>query len=180
MTPKQYFGLVAVALVAGIVGAVMIGKVAPQLGGSFAGGIVPNQLFTVNASADTVTPIVPNLAVTNALELGGTATANQLTSIYAGTSTIGQIVLGTTTSTSAATTTVITIPSGSVTVGEPCGLYGLTSAPSSTAFEMNLAITSVNAASSTASGTVTYVNGGAVSVTVATGTFRYVCGQSAF
>jgi len=75
MNNKLFIGLLVLgSLVGGIIGAKYF---APSLGGSFAGGVTPNQLLQASVVNGGVTP-VGSLS----FGFGGTAPANQITEIY--------------------------------------------------------------------------------------------------
>lgn len=121
---------------------------APLRGGDFAGGVVPNNLWTASVSTGGVTP-VGNLSV----GFGGTAAANQVVTLYTAVVAYPAAVvnLGSILSSTSTTSTVVAFNAAGFSVGDACNV-------------------SYNGASTTgafgADGFVTAVSGNAVSATV--------------
>jgi hypothetical protein len=167
MNNTKLVGLVAVlALLAGVVGGYVVNKLSPLVGGDFAGGIVPSQLFSASTATNSVSPILSNLLVPGAVSVGGVAANDQITTLYtattsypAGTSTVS---LGPVTSASSAATTTVGGLSGPFAVGDACEVT-YTGAPTNTAFGADAFISAVNG--NAASATVTLWNGGAATTT---------------
>ncbi len=176
ITTKQYVGLIVVALVAGIIGAVAIGHAVPQLGGSFAGGITPAQLMQADNVNNIVSPIGSfSTGAPNGVDIGGSSLVNQISLSSVATGTMNQFTLGSIGQTSSTATTTVTVV-GNFPVGRTC-LISLTTQPTSTVFELNGAVTTAGATSTVL---VSEVNDAASNVTVATGTVYTECHGYAF
>jgi hypothetical protein len=176
ITTKQYVGLIVVALVAGIIGAVAVRSADPQLGGSFAGGITPSQLMQADNTNNVVSPIGSFVTgAPNGLEVGANSVLNEITSIVVGTSTFNQFTLGTIGQNSSTATTTLVV-NGNIPVGRSC-LVSLTTAPTSTVYELNGTVMTSGATSTLL---VNEVNFATANVTVATGTVYAECHGYAF
>jgi hypothetical protein len=153
MNNKTLFSLVVgIALVCGVVGSVFVNAITPMVGGDFAGGIQPANLFTANASTNSVTPNLSNLLLNGAISVGGQSANNQITQQYTAVgfypSVGGSIISGATPSSSATSTTLAFTAPG-FSVGDPCEI------------EYNMTTSSL-----LTSGNVTAVNGSAVTTTI--------------
>jgi hypothetical protein len=129
------------------------GPSAEQLGGDFAGGVTPTNLFSASTASNSVTPVLSNLLVSGAVSAGGTGANNQLPIIYTAVATYpGQTSLSIpslASATSSATTTQISFSAAGFTVGDPCEVQY--------SFSTSTLITSAN---------VTAVSGSSVTTTV--------------
>src|SRR5271168_3653209 len=138
MNNKTLIGIVvAVALVAGVVGGYAVNKLSSNqlLGGDFAGGITPSQLFSASTVTNSVTPILSNLFVSGAVSAGGTAASNQVTTLYTATTSYpsAAVTLGGYQSTTSTTSTNISFNASGFSVGDACEI-AYNSAPTSTPF----------------------------------------------
>lgn len=176
MNNKLLIGLIVVcSLVGGAVGAHFL---SPILGGDFAGGVVPGQLFTANSSQNSVTPILPNLYLTGAVSVGGTNLYNQIGAVYTTSSSLpATVALGTfggTTSTASSSFSLTASTSSnlyvaSLQVGDPCA----GSANTSSIYVDGCVVTAVGGGSAT--GTIVFSNLTTGAFTVPTSTvFRLV------
>jgi hypothetical protein len=157
-------GLVVVAVVAGAVGSYLVQT--PLLGGDFAGGITPSQLFTASTATNSVSPILSNMLVPGAVSAGGVAANNQITVAYTATTsypTVGSSTLGPVTANTSATTTQVTLIAAGFAVGDACEV-AYNAGPTSTAFGADAFVTAVNGGTATA--TVTFWNGGIATTTL--------------
>jgi hypothetical protein len=128
-----------------------------------------------------------NIYASSTFGVGNSTTNNQIKLIVTGTSTLingttTALVLGVPTSTTPGTSTIIQITSGipanGLAVGDPCFLSTNVTSTSALLFD-NCTISSV--ATTTASATVDYFNGGIANLTVPTGTvIRYEIHHLAF
>jgi hypothetical protein len=173
---KEYlkFGLVvAVAVFAGVLVGV---KLVPQLGGDFPGGVVPSQLFTGSAGTASVSPIngLPNLLVSGAVSVGGTAAANQITTQFTATTTypVSSTTLGTILTATSSTSTVISFTAPGFSVGDACSV-AYAGAPTSTQFGGDAFVTAVNG--NAVSSTVTVWNGASSTLTINSSTLKVTC-----
>ncbi len=109
------------------------------------------------------------------------AKVNTITDVMSGSFTQGQFTLGsiTTATSSQFATTSIANYGNALVVGSACFL-GITTAPTTTAFGIDGNIVSVSTTAQTAVLGVTYWNGTSTNVTVATGTTRYTCFNTAY
>src|SRR4051794_14203575 len=89
MNNKSLIAILAVvSIVGGLVGGFILTKVAPLVGGDFAGGITPSQLFTASVSGGVsnngyVTPVGSLALLSNgAIGAGGTSANNAVTVLY--------------------------------------------------------------------------------------------------
>ena len=155
MTIKEYIAVVVVAVVGSFLGfSAAAHFFTPQLGGDFAGGITPNNLFSANVSLSSVTPVLSNLYVNGGISAGGVGANNQITTIYTATAayptvagTIGSAA--TSTFTAQATTTQVAFNAAGFSIGDDCNVT-YTGTTSTLIY----------------SGTVTAVSGSAVTSTI--------------
>ncbi len=152
MNNKVLASLVIVcSIFGGVVGAKFF---APKLGGDFAGGIVPQQLFTTDTTNHGITPI-GNLNY----GFGGTAAANQVATLYTATANFpvsSNVNLGPITAATSTATTTIAFSASGFSVGDACNVsYNGTT--STNAFGADGFVTAVSGSNVTA--TVTFWNG---------------------
>jgi len=173
MNNKSLFWvLVAAAVVGGLLVGVVGHFLAPMVGGDFAGGIVPNNLWSGNSTTNSVSPIsgLPNILTTGSLSAGGIATNNQVTALYTAVATYpwtpsstSAITIASSTFTAAQTSTQIAFVSSGFAVNDVCEVrYDGTT---STLFTTGL-VTAVSGSNVTT--TVTFLNatGATVPLTV--------------
>ena len=156
---KKYLALIGIVVIAG---ALYLGLASnkPLLGGDFAGGIVPNQLFTANTATNGITPI-GNLSV----GFGGTAAANQIPVVYTATTSYpaAQVTLGPITANNSATSTSFAFNASGLSVGDSCEV-AYNGNTSTAAFGADAFVTAVNGNAVTS--TVTFWNGSTASTTL--------------
>jgi hypothetical protein len=115
---KKYLALTGFAVIA-VVGAVYLSLSSnkPLLGGDFAGGILPSQLFTANTATNGITPI-GNLSI----GFGGTAAANLIPVLYTATTAYpaATVTLGPLVSSTSTTSTVLSFIAPGFSVGDGC------------------------------------------------------------
>jgi hypothetical protein len=137
-----------------------------SLGGAFAGGITPNQLFTGNATTNSVTPVTSNLYLNGALSVGGQGQYNQLAAYATASGTPATVatlgLFGQTTS--SATTSLTVLNTAGLSVGAICS----GGAATTTVFVSGCVLTSTNNVTGTA--TVAYTNVTGASLAVPTST----------
>lgn len=173
MNNTKLVGLVAVvAILTGGLGGYAVYKLSatPLLGGDFAGGITPSNLFTGSASGGVGNGYVtPNgslgLLATGAIGAGGQAANNAVTEIYTATTSYpaSAVTLGPISATNSATSTSIGFTAPGLSVGDACEVT-YNGGPTSTAFGADAFITAANGNSVT--GTATFWNGGTASTTL--------------
>lgn len=153
---------VVVVLVLAFVG---IKVFTPALGGDFAGGIVPSQLFTANSSQNSVTPVLSNLYLNGGVSVGGTAAANQIPVIYTATTSYPStaVTLGGFTASTSTTSTSFAFSASGFSVGDACEV-GYNGATTTSAFGLDALITAVSGNNVTA--TVTFWNGASTAITL--------------
>lgn len=172
MNNKLLIAILAVAsIVGGVVGAFGLNQVAPMVGGDFAGGVLPSQLFTGSASGGAsnngyVSP-VGNLGLLSngAIGAGGVSANNALTVIYTGVSvwpTAATTILSSSTPFGSATTTQVSFTASGFSVGDPCEVE-YTGTTSTLFMSANVSAVSGNAVTST----VSILNASGASITVA-------------
>jgi len=167
MNNKLLIAILAVAtIVGGVVGAVAVNKLLPMVGGDFAGGVQPAQLFTASASGGAggngyVTP-VGNLGCFQAARLApaGSWANNAVTEIYTAVTNYpasSNVVLGPITAATSTATTTVAFTAPGFSVGDACniGYNGVTS--TADAFGADGFVTAVSGNS--VSATVTFWNG---------------------
>jgi hypothetical protein len=163
--------LIGLALVAGIVGGV-VGVFAvnqltsSQLGGDFAGGITPSNLFSANVSANSVTPNLSNMYLNGGISVGGTAANNQIPVVYTATTVYpaSAVTLGPIQATTSTTSTAVSFTATGFSVGDACEVAYNGNGTSTTPFGADAFITSVSGNAATA--TVTFWNGNSASLTL--------------
>jgi len=160
-------------IISGVVGAaviVVVGlftfSVKPQLGGDFAGGVVPSQLFSASVATQSVTPVLANLYVNGGISIGGTAAANQTVQQYTATTSYpaAAVTLGPVSASTSTTSTTVTVPFGGFTVGDPCSEIFYNGA-SSTAPVVSYDANITAAGTGTATATVIFFNAASTAVT---------------
>jgi hypothetical protein len=136
------------------------------LGGDFAGGITPSNLFTASTATNSVTPILSNVLVPGTVSVGGTGVNNQVTTVYTGVATYPSAavtLLSSSTPFGSATTTQVAFTASGFSVGDPCEVeYTFTT--STVLTSANVTAVSGNAVTSTA----TFLNtiGSSITLTV--------------
>jgi len=128
-------------------------SLATKLGGDFAGGVTPTQLFTPNVSTGGITP-VGNLSI----GFGGTAAANQITALYTATTAYPSAIvnLGSILSSTSTTSTVVSFTASGFSVGDACNV-AYNGASTTGAFGADSFVTAVSG--NNISATVTFWNG---------------------
>lgn len=156
---KKYLALIGIVVLAG---ALYLGLASnkPILGGDFAGGIVPNQLFTANIGTNGITPI-GNLSI----GFGGTAAANQLPVLYTATTAYpaSAVTLGSITASTSTTSTVVSFNASGFSVGDACEV-SYNGATTTSAFGADAFVTAVSGNAVTS--TVTFWNGATSPITL--------------
>ena len=161
---NKYFtwGLVALAVVC-VGGWAIANK--PQLGGDFAGGQVPSNLWTGSAATNSVSPITSNVFIPGAVSAGGVGANNQVTIVYTAVTTYpwtpsstGGILLGPVSATTSTTSTVLAFNATGFAVGDACEV-AFNGTTSSLPFGADAFVTSVATATNAVSATVTFWNG---------------------
>lgn len=167
-----YAGVVALAIVGGLVGGYTAYKLTPQLGGDFAGGIVPSNLETGSTSGGLtgngyVEPVGSfAYAAVNGLSIGGSDENHGLAAYVTASGTPAAVVtlgpLGATTSTASTSITV------SETAGLSIGAICSGSSATTTVYVSGCLLATTNGATGTA--TVYYSNGTGAALSVPTST----------
>jgi hypothetical protein len=173
MNNKSLFaGVIALLIVGGLVGGYVAYKLAPELGGDFAGGIVPSTLETGSASGGltgngSIQP-VGSFAydAANGLSIGGSDQYHGLSAYVTASGTPAAAVtlgpLGATTSTA---TTSVTVPEAAgLTIGAICS----GSSATTTVNVSGCLLATTNGATGTA--TIYYNNGTGAALSVPTST----------
>ncbi len=111
---------------------------------------------------------------------------NTVNSVYSQSFTQGSLTLGAYTAVTSTTSTVMQLTSVghlqsglTVAVGDVC-VGGLSTAPATSSFGIDVNIVGVNSANQTASASVTYWNGNTTANTIATGTLAITCFNTPF
>jgi hypothetical protein len=164
MNNKTLIALFAVvALVGGAIGGYAINKFSSSLGGDFAGGVQPTNLFTANVANGTITPIGSfALVAPNGTYVGGTSVYNEQTSYVSASGTLpaAGLALGPLNSTTSTASTTLTVPN---TAGLSTGAICSGGIATTTAFISGCILTSTNGATGTA--TVYVQNGTGAALT---------------
>jgi hypothetical protein len=163
--------VILVAVFAAVFGAIKLSGT-PQLGGDFAGGVLPTQLMTGASSGGLtgngyVSPIGSlSAAAVNGLSIGGTDQYHGLTEYVTASGTPASVVtlgpLGATTSTA---TTSIAIPE---TAGLSIGAICSASSATTTVFVSGCLLASTNGATGTATVAYSNLTGAALAVPTST------------
>jgi hypothetical protein len=170
MNNKSLIAILAVAsIVGGLVGGVAANKLVPMVGGDFAGGVTPSQLFTASASGGAgngyVTPAGSlGMLASGAIGAGGQSANNALTVIFTGVSvwpTAATTILSSSTPFGSATTTQVSFTASGFSVGDPCEVE-YTGTTSTLLTSANVSAVSGNAVTST----VNILNASGASITV--------------
>jgi hypothetical protein len=163
--------LIAILVVASIIGGAVSGFAVNKLtssilGGDFAGGIVPSQLFSANASTNSVTPNLSNLLVPGAVSVGGVAANNQIPIVWTATTSYpaAATTLGPIQATTSTTSTAISFTAAGFSVGDACEITYNGTGTSTTPFGADGFVTAVNGNAVTT--TVTFWNGNSASLTL--------------
>jgi hypothetical protein len=176
--------LVVLSLVGGVIGAKVL---APLIGGDFAGGIVPSNLWTGNAASNYVNPVGTfAVAAPGGFYFGGTAANNQVPTVYTAvgtypwtpSSTSAITISSLASASSSATTTSLSFTAPGFSVGDPCEVQ-YTGSTSTLITSANVTAVSGSAVTSTA--TFLNVSGSSVTlyatstVTGVTSTIKLTC-----
>jgi len=109
------------------------------------------------------------------------AKQNTVNAVYSQSFTQGSFSLGAYTAATSTTSTIVTLTNigkgmngFNAAVGDTC-IGGLTTAPSTSSFNINVNITAVSASLQVATASVTYWNGNSAANTIATGTLAITC-----
>ena len=165
-------GLAVLAIVGGLVGGYVAYKLAPELGGDFAGGIVPTNVVTASASGGLtgngyVYPVGSfSSDAANGLSIGGADQYHGLLDYVTASGTPATVItlgpLGATTSTA---TTTITLPEAAgLSVGAICS----GSSATTTVYVSGCLLTSTDGATGTAAVAYSNITGAALSVPTST------------
>jgi hypothetical protein len=165
-------GLAVLAIVCGFVGGYAAYKLTPELGGDFAGGIVPTNVVTASASGGLtgngyVYPVGSfSSDAANGLSVGGSDQYHGFTAYVTASGTPAAVAtlgpLGSTTSTA---TSSVTVPeTGGLTVGALCN----GSSATTTVYVAGCVLSSTDGATGTATYAYANLTGGALSVPTST------------
>jgi hypothetical protein len=159
---------VILAGIAGLVIGFFVGKaLLPQLGGDFAGGIVPGNVWVCSAATQSCTPVngVPNLYLNGAISVGGTAANNQIPVVYTATTSYPATAfnLGPIQGTTSTTSTSQSFTAPGFSVGDACEV-SYNGASTTGAFGADAFVTAVSGNAVTT--TATFWNGGSSAITM--------------
>jgi hypothetical protein len=160
--------LIITGLVAVVLSVFIANYGQPLLGGDFAGGIVPSQLFSANTATQSITPLngVPNLLLNGNISVGGVSANNQVTDVYTAVETYpwtqsstSAIVIASGTTNTTSTSFAFNAPG--FAVGDPCEVQY--SGTTSTLYTQGF-VSAVNGSAVTT--TVTFLNSTLASITM--------------